>query len=112
MVKSVVYVIATGGTIASNYVPSNGKLVAPASADDLVASIPEITEFAEIRSVQHSNITSDLMDIPTVVGLGKLVRKLLGEDNVAAVVITHGTATLEETAYFLDLTVDQDKPVV
>jgi len=112
MVKPVVYVIATGGTIASNYVPSNGKLVAPASADDLVASIPEITEFAEIRSVQHSNITSDLMDIPTVVGLGKLVRKLLGEDNVAAVVITHGTATLEETAYFLDLTVDQDKPVV
>jgi L-asparaginase len=112
MAKPVVYVIATGGTIASNYVPSNGELVAPASADDLVASIPEITEFAEIRSVQHSNITSDLMDIPTVVGLGKLVRKLLSEDNVAGVVITHGTATLEETAYFLDLTVDQDKPVV
>ena len=112
MAEPIVYVIATGGTIASNYVPSDGKLVAPASADDLVATVPEITEFAEIRSVQHSNITSDLMDTPTVVELGRLVRKLLGEDKVAGVVITHGTATLEETAYFLDLTVDQDKPIV
>ena len=57
MVKPIVYVIATGGTIASNYVPANGKLVSPASADDLLATIPEVGEFAEIRSVQHSNIT-------------------------------------------------------
>ncbi|MDA0655961.1 MAG: asparaginase, partial [Proteobacteria bacterium] len=112
MAKPIVYVIATGGTIASNYVPSNGKLVPPASADDLVATVPEITKFAEIRSVQHSNITSDLMDTPTVVELGKLVRKCLAEDNVGGVVITHGTATLEETAYFLDLTLGQDKPVI
>jgi L-asparaginase len=112
MAKPIVYVIATGGTIASNYVPSNGKLVAPASVDDLVATIPEVTEFAEIRSVQHSNITSDLMDTPTVVELGRLVRKCLAEDNVAGVVVTHGTATMEETAYFLDLTLGQDKPIL
>ncbi|MBL22500.1 MAG: hypothetical protein CMM48_01230 [Rhodospirillaceae bacterium] len=46
MAKPVVYVIATGGTIASNYLASDGKLVAPASADDLVATVPELTEIA------------------------------------------------------------------
>jgi L-asparaginase len=112
MVKPIVYVIATGGTIASNYVPANGKLVSPASADDLLATIPEVGEFAEIRSVQHSNITSDLMDVGTVVELGKLVRNILSEDNVVGVVITHGTATLEETGYFLELTIKNDKPVI
>lgn len=112
MAKPVVYVIGTGGTIASNYLASEGKLVASASADDLVATVPEIAEFADIRAVEHSNITSDLMDIPTVVELGRLVRKVLAEDDVAGVVVTHGTATMEESAYFLDLTLDQEKPVV
>ncbi|MCG8544618.1 MAG: asparaginase [Alphaproteobacteria bacterium] len=112
MAKPIVYVIGTGGTIASNYLASNAKLVASASADDLVATVPEIAEFAEIRSVEHSNITSDLMDTPTVVALGKRLRKVLAEDNVAGAVVTHGTATMEETSYFMDLTLDQEKPVV
>ena len=112
MAKPIVYVIATGGTIASNYVPKNGILVDPATADDLVAKIPEIYDFAEIRCLQHSNITSDLMDINTVVELGKLVRKLVSKNDTTGVVITHGTATMEETAYFLDLTLDQPKPIV
>jgi L-asparaginase len=112
MAKPIVYVIGTGGTIASNYQAANAKLVASASADDLVATVPEIAEFAEIRSVEHSNITSDLMDAPTVVALGKRLRKVLAEDNVAGAVVTHGTATMEETAYFMDLTLNQEKPVV
>lgn len=112
MAKPIVYVIGTGGTIASNYLAADAKLVASASADDLVATVPEVAEFAEIRSIEHSNITSDLMDTPTVVALGKLLRKVLAEDNVAGAVVTHGTATMEETAYFLDLTLNQDKPIV
>ena len=112
MARPIVYVIGTGGTIASNYQAANAKLVAPASADDLVSTIPEIAEYAEIRSVEHSNITSDLMDTPTVVALGQLLRKVLAEDNVAGAVVTHGTATMEETAYFLDLTLNQHKPII
>ena len=110
--QPLVYIVATGGTIASNYLASEGDLVAPATADDLVSATPELASYAEVRSVQHTNITSDLMDISSVVELGKLVRKLLEDNTVTGVVITHGTATLEETAFFLDLTIKNEKPVV
>ena len=112
MAKKLVYVIGTGGTIASNYVSGGDKKAAPASADDLIARLPDISKYAEIKSIQHSNITSDQMDIETVVGLGKLVRELLSDDAVAGVVVTHGTATMEESSYFLDLTIKSSKPVV
>jgi L-asparaginase len=110
--KPVVYVVGTGGTIASRYVPKEGRVVSGASTEELVASIPEIADIVEARAVEHSNVTSDIIDTPTIVALGKRVRALLAGDETAGVVITHGTATLEETAYFLDLTVGGDKPVV
>jgi len=112
MGKPVVYIVATGGTIASKYVPQDGKVVAGASVEELAASAPELAGIAEIRGIQHSNVTSDIIDTPTIVGLGRLVKKLLAEEATAGVVVTHGTATLEETAYFLDLTLATDKPVV
>lgn len=110
--KPLIYLIATGGTIASNYVASKDDLVAPATVNDLITATPDLHAFAKIKSVQHSNITSDLMEISAVVELGKLVRTLLKEDSVSGIVITHGTATLEETAFFLDLTINTEKPVV
>jgi L-asparaginase len=112
MAKPVVFVVATGGTIASKYVPKDGRVVDGASVEELAASAPELADIAEIRGVQHSNVTSDVIDTPTIVGLGRLLRKLLAEESTAGVVVTHGTATLEETAYFLDLTLGTEKPVV
>ena len=112
MAKPLAYIVGTGGTIASRYVAAKGTNVAPASVEDLAASVPGLSDVAEIRTVQHSNVTSDIIDTPTIVTLGRLVRKLLADDKTTGVVITHGTATLEETAYFLDLTLGSDKPVV
>src|SRR4051812_44023843 len=110
--KPIVYVVGTGGTIASRYVAKEGKVSAGASAEDLVANVPDIAAYAQIRAVEHSNVTSDIIDTPTIVALGKRVRDLLAREDVAGVVVTHGTATLEETAYFLDLTLGSEKPVV
>ena len=112
MAKPLVYIVGTGGTIASRYVAKEGKVSGGASAEDLVASVPELSDIAEINAVEHSNVTSDIIDTPTIVALGKRVRELLARDETAGVVVTHGTATLEETAYFLDVTLGTDKPVV
>lgn len=112
MAKPIVYIVGTGGTIASRYNPRSGELVAAASAEELAATVPELTEFADIRVVEHSNVTSDIIDTPTVFKLREVLRKALADDRVAGAVVTHGTATLEETAYFLDLTLGGEKPVV
>lgn len=112
MTKPVVCVVGTGGTIASRYDVSLGGHVSAATAQDLVTAVPELADIADIRVVEHSNINSALMDTSTAFGLRDTLRKVLKDDAVAGVVVTHGTATLEETAYLMDLTVGSDKPVV
>jgi L-asparaginase len=86
--------------------------VSAASVSDLVATLPEIADVGEIRSVDYSNINAALMDTQTAFGLRDKLREVLKDDSVSGVVVTHGTATLEETAYLLDLTLGSDKPVV
>ena len=112
MAKPIVCVVGTGGTIASKYDPSIGGHTSAASAQDLVAARPEIAAAAEIRVVEHSNINSALMDTATAFGLRTTITRVLADEEVAGVVVTHGTATLEETAYLLDITVRTDKPIV
>jgi L-asparaginase len=112
MSKPVVCVVGTGGTIASKYDAALGGHVSAASAQDLAAAIPELAEVAQIRSVEHSNINSALMDTATAFGLRDTLRRVLADPEIAGCVVTHGTATLEETAYLMDLTVGSDKPIV
>ena len=110
--KPVVCIVGTGGTIASRYDAALGGHVSAATAQDLVGTIPEIRDVADIRVVEHSNINSALMDTETAFALRDTLRAVLRDDDVAGAVVTHGTATLEETAYLMDLTVGGDKPVV
>jgi len=112
MSKPIVCVVGTGGTIASKYDVNLGGHTSAASAQDLVAAIPEIAQVAEVRVVEHSNINSALMDTATAFALRTSVERALAGDAVSGAVVTHGTATLEETAYLLDLTVASDKPIV
>ncbi len=110
--KPRIHVVNTGGTIASRYSAQAGGWVSEANAADLVATLPEISEHAELRLVEHSQVNGFRIDTPTVVALAHRVRALVARDDVDGVVVTHGTATLEETAYLLDLMVGSDKPVV
>ncbi len=112
MSKPLVCVVGTGGTIASKFDPQLGGHASAASAQDLVAAVPELTGIADIRVFEHSNINSALMDTLTAFALRDTLRRVLQDHAVAGIVVTHGTATLEETAYLMDLTLGSDKPVV
>ena len=112
MTKPLIYVVGTGGTIASRYDAKLGGHVSAASAQELVSAVPELGDIADVRVVEHSNINSALMDTKTAFGLRDTLRRVLKDDAVSGVVVTHGTATLEETAYLMDLTVGADKPIV
>lgn len=112
----VVYVLSTGGTIAgqgssatdlSNY--KSGSLLGEA----LVNAVPQIKQIADVRVEQIVNVSSSDITLDNWLTLAKRIQKIIADTpSVAGFVITHGTNTLEETAYFLNLTIRSDKPVV
>ena len=114
--KPIVYVLSTGGTIAgsgssstdlSNYKP--GAIL----GEQLVKAVPQIAQIADVRVEQIVNVRSSDITIENWLTLAKRIHAILKETPaVAGFVITSGTNTLEETSYFLNLTVRSDKPVV
>jgi L-asparaginase len=108
----VVELIATGGTIAMKIDPIKQAPVPAISGDDLIATVPEIASVARIEVNNLSNIPSDYMTPDSWIGLHHAVEESLARSEVAGVIVSHGTDTLEESAYFLDLTIASDKPIV
>lgn len=111
-----VLVIATGGTIAGVQ-DSAGTLgryrAGTLSAEAIIASVPELARFAEVEAEQFSNVASPLITPEQWVALSQRINTVLRERaDLAGVVVTHGTDRLEETAFFLYLTVRSPKPVV
>lgn len=107
-----VVVVATGGTIAMKIDPETGGPAPALSGEDLISVVPELKELANIRVVEFSNIPSDYMGPDRWPDLSRTIDEQLANPDVAGVIVTHGTDTLEDTAYFLDLTLKSDKPVV
>lgn len=109
-----IVVLATGGTIAgiagSDVQP--GYVSAQVGVDELLAAVPKARDLAELRGEQVSRIGSQAMNDVVWLALAARVNELLAGDDVAGVVITHGTDTIEETSYFLHLVVKSHKPVV
>jgi len=110
-----VRVIATGGTIAGVQ-DAPGTLGAyragTRSVSEIVQSVPELTRYAQIETEQFSNVASTEIMPSQWVGLSRRINELLQRPDLSGVVVTHGTDRLEETAFFLYLTVKSDKPVV
>lgn len=108
----VVKLISTGGTIAMKIDPVKQAPVPAISGEDLLATVPEIGKIARIEVQNLFNVPSDYMDPEKWIQVLKAVREAFARSEVAGVIVSHGTDTLEETAYFLDLTVDSEKPIV
>lgn len=113
--KPTVVVVATGGTIAgagASALNSATYQAAKVPVDKLLAGLPELASIANVRGEQAFQIASESFTNDKLVTLGKRVSALVKDPEVAGVVITHGTDTLEETSFFLNLVVRTDKPIV
>jgi len=104
--------IATGGTIASRLDPDTGLAMPTASGADLLAAVPALGALAEMDVDEAFRIPSPHIGPEQWIVLHRRVAAALDRPDVAGVVISHGTALLEETAWFLDLTIRHEKPVI
>jgi L-asparaginase len=105
-------IIFTGGTIAMRIDPTQGGAVPALSGADLVAAVPGLDGIADIRVVDFGRLPGTHMTPARMLDLARVVEEQLGRAEVAGAVITHGTDTLEETAYLLDLVLNSEKPAV
>jgi L-asparaginase len=110
-----VMVLATGGTIAGSGASSTtvvGYTAATVGIETLLNAVPELKTVANVKGEQVFQIASENMNNDYWLKLAKRVNALLAQDDVDGIVITHGTDTIEETSYFLNLVVKSKKPVV
>jgi L-asparaginase len=108
-------VLATGGTIAGeagDAAKTSGYKAGVVGVDKLLGAVPSLSQVARIHAEQVASIDSKDMTPALWAALCTRVNALLEQDDIDGIVITHGTDTLEETAYLLHLTVKSEKPVV
>lgn len=114
MAKPKIRIVATGGTIAgvSTSATSSAYSAGQVGIQSLIQAVPQMLDVADISGEQLVSIGSQDMNDEVWLKLAKRINQLLNNEGYDGVVVTHGTDTMEETAYFLNLTTHSDKPVI
>ena len=107
-----VVVLSTGGTIASTQNEEEGGFTSSLTGEQLMAAVPGLEQVARIEVQDVVNVGSTNMTPALWLEVSRRAEAALARQEVAGVLVTHGTDTMEETAYFLDLTVASPKPVI
>ncbi len=107
-----VVVIFNGGTISMTVDPRIRAAVPTLSGEEIMSMVTGIENYAEIESYTFSNLPGPHVTPKLMMDLSKYVQSFLSREDICGVVVTHGTDSLEETAYLLDLTIDNSKPVI
>ncbi|NLY45371.1 MAG: asparaginase [Tissierella sp.] len=110
--KKKVVVIFTGGTISMKIDPEIHAAIPALNSDEIIAMVSNIENVAEIESINFANIPSPHLTTQHMMSIADTVRENILKEDVTGIVITHGTDTLEETAYLLDLLIQSEKPIV
>ena len=112
MSKPKVCIIFTGGTISMTVDDEIGAAIPTLSGEQILSMVSNIDKMADIEVVNFSEIPGPHMTIDKLLELKRLIEDKLEDPALTGVIVTHGTDTLEETAYFLDLTLHHEKPVI
>lgn len=107
-----VLMIFTGGTIAMKVDEDLDAAIPGVESNELVNMVRDVSSFTDIETIDFANIPSPHMTPSLMLDLAKIVKENIVRDDISGIVITHGTDTLEETSYFLDLMVDNEKPII
>jgi L-asparaginase len=107
-----VAVVFNGGTISMKVDPRIQAAVPSLSGEEIMSMVTGIEKYAEVESHNFSNVPSPHVTPEDMMNLSKFIQELLDREDIDGVVTTHGTDSLEETAYLLDLTLKSEKPVV
>ena len=107
-----VTVVFTGGTISMRFDAAAGGAVPAMSGAEILAQVPGLDDFAKVTAVDFARLPGPHITPPRMMELARAVESQLAGDDCDGVVVTHGTDTLEETAFLLDLVLTSEKPVV
>ena len=110
--KKKLLIIFTGGTIAMKVDPLLHAAIPALNSKEIISMIDNIEEIVDVESINFGNLPSPHILPSHMMEISKIINNNIYREDISGVIITHGTDTLEETAYFLDLIIDQEKPII
>lgn len=107
-----VAIIFTGGTISMKIDKEINAAIPALNSDELISMVKNIEEIAEIESINFANVPSPHLTPDMMMELSNIIKDLVKRKDIKGVILTHGTDSLEETAYLIDLNIQTEKPIV